>query len=712
MPISFPQTVNPPGGVSFAPPLMSFSGFSNWRPDDPYAQQFKDQQKRLNDFKLQQAQQQSDLSQAFSGGLPIDPSTGQVDYRKAASILAQKGDINGAMTLLQQQPAPLSPLLGGQPQGGAPGQGGGQPPSAMAPPGSVASQPLPPVTDTAAKIMQAESGGDPNAKNPNSSAAGLGGFTDQTWIESVKRYFPNLAQGRSDDQILSMRRIPQLAARVTEAFTAGNMDGLQKAGLPATPATTYLAHFAGLGGAIKVLRADPNTPVSQILSADAIKANPFLKNMTARDLEVWASNKMAGPSMVAQRGQPQSGAPADDTAFSGRFAGETPRAAPNVRVADAFGMLPPSVAAVSPAPQQNAPASPQEGQGAPQPQPAPQQPVAAPAAPQASPAAQQPAQQPLVPMPALPQGYTDPQKAINDLRLAAAREAADPRPGAAQQAQAMNAWADRIEAATRPIPMRPGETLLNPQTWQPVYQGNQPTLSPQAVQDAAERYLQTGQFPPNMGRGMQGNADRNAILDEANRLATDRGIDTATLPQKWQQFKAQQIAVQRFTSGKQGDTIRSFNVLVDHLDTLSEAASALKNGDIRLFNRWKQNWAAQTGETAPTNFDGVKALVGDEIVKAVVGGAGALADREEVKKDLDRASSPKQLAELVEKYKKLALGQLHGLQKQYETSTGLKNFGDMLLPGTLKALGGPETAKPDADGWISMPNGVRVREVK
>ncbi|KAH2819889.1 hypothetical protein KXV85_003353, partial [Aspergillus fumigatus] len=186
---------------------------------------------------------------------------------------------------------------------------------------------------------------------------------------------------------------------------------------------------------------------------------------------------------------------------------------------------------------------------------------------------------------------------------------------------------------------------------------------------------------------LMGQAESRMIRQRAQELEREAGGDPSQWSQKWQQFKGQQVAIQRFTSGRQGNTIRSFNVLVDHLDTLSEAAEALKNGDNRILNRFRQNWAAATGNPAPTNFDGVKALVGDEVVKAVVGSAGALADREEVKKDLDRASSPQQLAQLVDKYKKLALGQLHGLQKQYETSTGLKNFGDMLLPGTLKALG-------------------------
>ena len=37
-------------------------------------------------------------------------------------------------------------------------------------------------------------------------------------------------------------------------------------------------------------------------------------------------------------------------------------------------------------------------------------------------------------------------------------------------------------------------------------------MSPEALQGAAVRYIETGQFPPNMSRGIQGAGDRNAIL--------------------------------------------------------------------------------------------------------------------------------------------------------------------------------------------------------
>ncbi|EJN10472.1 hypothetical protein PMI42_06248 [Bradyrhizobium sp. YR681] len=403
-------------------------------------------------------------------------------------------------------------------------------------------------------------------------------------------------------------------------------------------------------------------------------------------------------------------------------------ATPSERVAGAFGALPPSAnagtPAASPAAPAPAPASPAVPIGAPPPATMAPPPPAAPAPPPAA-AAAPPAGQPIVPQVPLPKGFTDPQAAILALRAEAARLAANPR--AAGQVAELNNWASRIEESIKPVQATPNTSLLDPRTGQVLYEGPAAAQlraltnaeSSGSIDADAERYRQTGQLPPNIGKGMQGGAESRAIRQRAAQLEQEAGGDPATWPQKWQQFKGQQVAIQRFTSGKQGDTIRSFNVLVHHLGTLSEAAEALKNGDNRLLNRFKQNWAANTGGTAPTNFDGVKALVGDEVVKAVVGSAGALADREEVKKDLDRASSPAQLAELVGKYKKLALGQLHGFQKQYETATGLKNFGDLLLPETLHALGGAEDGKKsDAgagtvskDGWtvVTAPNGKKAR---
>lgn len=158
-------------------------------------------------------------------------------------------------------------------------------------------------------IISVESGGDPNAKNPNSSASGPSQFIDGTWLATIKAARPDLAQGKSDAELLALKTDPQLSREMTEAYANQNQAILSKSGVPVTPGTTYLAHFAGPGGAVKVLQADPNAPVESVLGAAAVKANPFLRGMTASGLQAWADKKMGGSSPQPQTAQASPASP-------------------------------------------------------------------------------------------------------------------------------------------------------------------------------------------------------------------------------------------------------------------------------------------------------------------------------------------------------------------------------------------------------------------
>ena len=189
-------------------------------------------------------------------------------------------------------------------------------------------------------IISAESGGNPNARNPNSTATGAGQFINATWLDTIRRERPDLVQGKSEEEILALRTDPQLSRQMTEAYAAQNGAILSKAGLPVTPGSTYLAHFAGPQGAVAALSADPSAPVSSVMSPAAIKANPFLQGMTVGDLRSWADRKVGGQAPAPQAAPapanaplaaPQQAAPPIDIAPQAApiFAQSAPQAAPS-----------------------------------------------------------------------------------------------------------------------------------------------------------------------------------------------------------------------------------------------------------------------------------------------------------------------------------------------------------------------------------------------
>lgn len=173
-------------------------------------------------------------------------------------------------------------------------------------------------------IMSAESDGDATARNGYSTATGYFQFLESTFLKEMKehgaehgygRYAQAIsynARGRYDvrdpqmrREILALRSDLRASTMMMLEFTEANRAGLRDAldGVEPDAGQLYLAHFAGLGGAVKVIEAlqkqRPDTPIQDLLSDDAIKANSRIKfrgkpfaRFTAADLNAWAAGKM------------------------------------------------------------------------------------------------------------------------------------------------------------------------------------------------------------------------------------------------------------------------------------------------------------------------------------------------------------------------------------------------------------------------------------
>jgi len=160
-----------------------------------------------------------------------------------------------------------------------------------------------------------------------------------------------------------------------------------------------------------------------------------------------------------------------------------------------------------------------------------------------------------------------------------------------------------------------------------------------------------------------------------------------------------------FSTGVEGRTTRAFNVAIDHLDTLNDAADALKNNNVKRFNQLAQRIAEETGSSTPTNFDAIKGIVAKEIVKSVVGNAsaGGQQERQELAVELSRSNSPAQLSGMIGRYQTLMAGQLKGLKKQYESGYGGDDFETrFLLPRSREIYQKMQQGTSVPGGWKDL----------
>lgn len=135
-----------------------------------------------------------------------------------------------------------------------------------------------------ARTAQIESGGDPNAQNPNSSAGGMFQFIDST----AQQYG------------LTNKMDPRASADAAARLAADNAAHLRAAlGREPTAAELYLAHQQGAGGAARLL-ANPDAPATSIVGNDAVTLNGGNTRMSARDFSNKWTGKFGGQAPAPQ----------------------------------------------------------------------------------------------------------------------------------------------------------------------------------------------------------------------------------------------------------------------------------------------------------------------------------------------------------------------------------------------------------------------------
>src|SRR5271155_5562325 len=142
---------------------------------------------------------------------------------------------------------------------------------------------------------QVESGLNPQAGAPTSSARGLFQFVEQTWLGTIKQAGPALGYGQYADAItqtpsghyevsdpamrnaiLKLRNDPTANAVMAGAFTQANAALLsERLGRSPSEGELYIAHFLGANGAARLisLAADNPNAIASNYFAHAAHAN-------------------------------------------------------------------------------------------------------------------------------------------------------------------------------------------------------------------------------------------------------------------------------------------------------------------------------------------------------------------------------------------------------------------------------------------------------
>ncbi len=144
------------------------------------------------------------------------------------------------------------------------------------------------------RIVHVESGGSATAKNPLSSATGLGQFITKTWLRMMRTYRPDLARSMSEKELLALRFDATISKEMVKNLAREGEAYLRQRGHSITAGRLYLCHFLGMEGAHVVLAANRSDMLVSLLGAPVISANPFLTGKDAAYVIDWAERKMRG----------------------------------------------------------------------------------------------------------------------------------------------------------------------------------------------------------------------------------------------------------------------------------------------------------------------------------------------------------------------------------------------------------------------------------
>jgi len=138
-------------------------------------------------------------------------------------------------------------------------------------------------------------------------------------------------------------------------------------------------------------------------------------------------------------------------------------------------------------------------------------------------------------------------------------------------------------------------------------------------------------------------------------------------------------------AGKTGQNITSTDTALAHLANISEAGAALKNWDIQKLNQIANELGAQTGSSPRVVYDAIVSMVAPEVSKAVIGGVGGEAERQQMGQNFSSKVNDKTREDTIAAAAKLLGERYQKTAHAYESEMG-KPLPEGRLSNASKAM--------------------------
>ena len=207
---------------------------------------------------------------------------------------------------------------------------------------------------------------------------------------------------------------------------------------------------------------------------------------------------------------------------------------------------------------------------------------------------------------------------------------------------------------------------------------------------------------------------------EDNKDAHDGKGPTGADIQKFIASGSAQNAAQRsLSSGPMGLQLKSLGVATDHLTTLRDLNDAFAGGDVKAIAAAKAKWENEFGTPAPSNIDLAAQFVAPELIKAIEGTPGGVAERDEMATAFKAAQGHANVSGAIDTAFALMGGQMNGMKNQIVKVNKMMSsdeFDDMIPSTALDAMqkhqtksfqpgGATPTIKTD-DEYNALPSGA------